>query len=328
MEFLQRFLLAVSILSPVLSNAQEGDIDEKMQKVAAQFAERIRATGKNRVGVADFNDLQGNVPELGKFLAENLQGELVNNQLRIVNRQRIEQLLIENKLTAQRLLDPTNALTLGKAAGMEVIVTGTITPLDERSIVLNVLALDIQGAMAIASAKTTLNRTASLNDLMRSTVKQGGGNGSLQETSTLNSNTSGQSVGYVLMGDKSIELPRESCNQDNKNSGLVDNYGQVCFENILKKPLVLYYVSGITTHVYYHPNTLIGANARNCAPLLYTDRFDGKMHNASYEFYFHTNEEDEHSRLYGKISVEVEGCQIKTRVINSDRLFLSKAKPN
>lgn len=319
MKFHRLILLIMFTLWIAVSQAQDGDIDVKMQKMAAQLAERIRTTGKNRVGVADFNDLQGNVPELGKFLAENLQGELVNNQLRVVNRQRIEQLLIENKLTAQKLLDPSNALTLGKAAGMEIIVTGTITPLDERSIILNVLALDIQGAMAIASAKTTLNRTASLNDLMRSTVKQGGGSGSLQETSSITTtNLANQDISYILMGDKTMELSKETCFVSSTN------YGQVCLENVLKQPVILYYATGPDTK---YPNILIGSNSRNCTPLLFTGS-DSKIHNASYDLYFHTTEEEEGNRRYGKMAIVVDGCKVKTRVINSDRLFLSKTKPN
>ena len=282
MKCSQILRLVLLLYLPAFSHAQNSDVDTKMQKMAAQLAKRIRATGKNRVGVAYFNDLQENVPELGKYLAETFQGELVNNQLRVVNRQRLSQLLIEKELTAKQLLDPANALKIGKAAGMEVIKTGTITPIDKHSVAVNVLAMDVQGAEAIASAKTMLNRTNSLNDLMRSTIKQGGGNGSLQETSTVNFKSGNQSVGYLLMGDKTLELSTGTCNVNNRNLGLVDKYGQVCFENILKKPFVLYRVSGLTTHVYYDPNTLVGTNARTCSPLIYTDRFDGKAHDASY----------------------------------------------
>ncbi|GAB4051907.1 FlgO family outer membrane protein [Spirosoma litoris] len=317
MKPLQTLFLLLFLFCSGYSQAQDSDIDTKMQKMATQLAERIRATGKNRVGVADFNDLQGNVPELGKYLAENFQGELVNNKLRVINRQRLSDLLNENKLTAQKLLDPANALIIGKAAGMEVIVTGTIAPIDEHTVAINVLALDIQGAEAIASAKTKLNRTVAINDLMRSTVKQGGGSGSLQEVSTMPTVTSqDKNIGYVLMGDKTLDLSKETCLSGH-------NYGQVCLENILKQPLVLYQANG--RHTYY-PNILIGTNARNCAPLFLTNT-NNKVENTNYDLFFHTTEEDEASRRYGKISIVIEGCKVITRVINTDRLFLSKTKP-
>ncbi|MFN8349483.1 MAG: FlgO family outer membrane protein [Spirosomataceae bacterium] len=317
MKQVQTLLLMITTMLPYFSYAQESDIDTKMEKMATQLSERIRTAGKSRIAVTDFTDLQGNVTELGKYLAENFQGALVNQQLRVVNRQRLSQLLTENKLTAQGLLDPTNSLKIGKAAGMEVIIVGTVAPIDERTIAINVLALDVQGAEAIASAKTALVRTSSMNDLLRTNVTNG--SSSTQETSTLSTtNTGNQDVSYTLMGDKSIEMKKESCTDEGYY------YGQICFENTLKQPLVLYYVTGFSN---YYPNMLIGVGTRNCTEKLRMAYRQSDVRTTSLNFYFHTPEEDEGKRLYGKMTVEVEACKVKTRVINSNRLFLSKTKP-
>jgi hypothetical protein len=45
-------------------------------------------------------------------------------------------------------------------------------------------------------------------------------------------------------------------------------------------------------------------------------------------FLFHTTEQNEDDRLYGSMTVLVEGCKTIVRVINENRLFLSKKKPN
>lgn len=314
-QVLQFLLLGCALLQPAL--AQESDIDTKMEKMATQLSERIRTAGKSRIAVTDFTDLQGNVTELGKYLAENFQGSLVNHQLRVVNRQRLSQLLTENKLTAQGLLDPNNSLKIGKAAGMEVIIVGTISPIDERTIAINVLALDVQGAEAIASAKTALIRTGSLNDLLRANVTNG--SSAIQETPTISTTgTENQNLSYTLMGDKSFEMKKEACSDN------AYYYGQVCFENIIKQPLVLYQVTGFE---YYTPNMLIGASTRNCTENLRMALRSSEVRTKSFNFYFHTTEEDEGKRLYGKMTVEVDACKVKTRVINPNRLFLSKTKP-
>lgn len=311
------YLLILCGFLPLTGKTQESDIDTKMEKMATQLSERIRTAGKSRIAVTDFTDLQGNVTELGKYLAENFQGALVNHQLRVVNRQRLSQLLTENKLTAQGLLDPTNSLKIGKAAGMEVIIVGTVAPIDERTIAINVLALDIQGAEAIASAKTALIRTGSLNDLLRANVTNG--SSSIQETSTLSTtNTGNQDLSYTLMGDKTIGMKKEAC------TDTYYYYGQVCFENTLKQSLVLYQVRGFNN---YTPNMLIGAGTRNCTENIKITTNTTTERSVSFSFYFHT-EEEEGKRLYGKMTVDVEACKVKIRVINPNRLFLSTTKPN
>lgn len=313
------YLLILCGFLPMTVKSQESDIDTKLEKMASQLSERIRTAGKTRVAVVDFTDLQSNVTELGKYLADNFQGALVNNQLRVINRTRLSQLLEENKLTAQGLLDPANALKIGKAASIEVIIIGTLTPIDDRSIAINALALDVQGAEAIASAKISLVRTSSLNDLLRSNVKVGGGNSSTQETPFI-PNVQNQDLSDALMGDKSIDMKKENC---------TDNYyyyGQVCFENITKQPLVLYYVHGSGNN--YYPKLLIGTQTRNCTENLFIASKTDSGRSISYNFYFHTTEEDESKRLYGKIPVDVEACKVKVRVINSSRLFLSKTRPD
>ena len=164
------FLLVTTISSNAL--AQDEAVDAKMQQLTKQLADGIKAKGKTRIGITDLTDLQGYPTELGKYLAVEIQGNLVNNNLRVINRERLAQLLEENKLTAKGLLDPDNALKLQKAAGMEAIVIGTIAPF-EKTVNINVLALDLQGAKAIASAKVSIPRTPSIDALIRTVIGQG-----------------------------------------------------------------------------------------------------------------------------------------------------------
>ena len=44
--------------------------DDQLKQLAAQLADSISKSGKKTVAVADFTDLDGNVTELGRFLAE------------------------------------------------------------------------------------------------------------------------------------------------------------------------------------------------------------------------------------------------------------------
>ena len=71
---MQRFYLTVFmtfiifVLLPVRSFAYEKEI----KGISSTITESIAKSGKKTIAVVDFTDLQGNVTELGRFIAEEL----------------------------------------------------------------------------------------------------------------------------------------------------------------------------------------------------------------------------------------------------------------
>ncbi|MCP1386230.1 FlgO family outer membrane protein [Runella salmonicolor] len=302
-------LLGCTLVQPAL--AQESDIDTKMEKMAQDLAKQLRAAGKSRVGVAEFTDPQSYVTELGKYFADNFQGTLVQQKLRVINRQRLSQLLTENKLTAKGLLDPNNSLKIGKAANMEVIIVGTVTTLSNREFAIELLALDVQGAEAIASAKTKILRTVQLDKMQETIVPQLNisqpESENLVEQGLTPSNEQRPTPSNELCNDKAFYL------------------GQVCFENRTKQRLILYEIVGAYTKDR-KPNTLVGTGKQGCTPILRVGVKSRDIKVVSATFYFHTSEQDESKRLYGKMNVEVEACKVKNQSITTDNLFLNKKR--
>ena len=60
------FLAIIALLHCPFSFAYE----EEIKDISANMARDIADAGKKTIAVADFTDLQGNVTELGRFLAE------------------------------------------------------------------------------------------------------------------------------------------------------------------------------------------------------------------------------------------------------------------
>lgn len=230
-------------------------------------------------------------------------------------------MLVQNKLTAQGLLEAKNdAAKLGQVSGIDALVYGTITTLGE-DIRISISIVKLPTLAVFGYAKSSFSLTNGLKEMLpciesadRTII---GGNGTNSSQTIQN-----QDLSNALMGDKSIEIKKEAC------TDTYYYYGQICLENIMKQPLVLYQVSNGPTSNHYYPNMLIGTQTRNCTENL---RVAGKTlteRSLSYTLYFHTAEEDESKRLYGKMTVDAEACKVKVRVINSQRLYLSKTKPD
>ena len=91
--------------------------DREMRATAGTFAETLAKLGKKSVAVVDFTDLQGNVTELGRYLAEQMSIALAltDKGIEVVDRTHLKAIVQENKLSASGLIDPSTALKAGAA---------------------------------------------------------------------------------------------------------------------------------------------------------------------------------------------------------------------
>jgi len=149
--------------SPQLSFPYEREI----KNISSVLSENISKTGKKTVAVVDFTDLQGNVTELGRFLAEELSVALseVGKGFEVVDRIHIKSLLKEHQLALTGLIDPTTARKLGEIAGVHALVTGTITPFGD-SIRLAVKVLDTATAKVVGGSRGDIAKTKAIEELL------------------------------------------------------------------------------------------------------------------------------------------------------------------
>lgn len=154
-------------------------LGQDMRPTAAALAAKIVAANRKKVAVVDFTDLQGHATQLGRFIAEELSIALAEDtrQFQVIDRTSIRVILQENKLASEGIIDPATARKLGQIAGVDTLVTGTITPLGD-SVHVGLKALDTQSAMVISGLTVEIPRTKAINDLLESAAEgsaRGGG---------------------------------------------------------------------------------------------------------------------------------------------------------
>lgn len=163
---IRRVLILIAILilfMPVYSSAYEKEI----KGISATITESIAKSGKKTIAVVDFTGLQGNVTELGRFLAEELSVELVNAALgfSVIDRAHLKSILTEHKLSISGITDPKAVKKLGQIAGVDAIITGTVTPL-ENSIRVTTKVIATDTANVIAAAKCDIAKTRAIEELL------------------------------------------------------------------------------------------------------------------------------------------------------------------
>lgn len=191
-------LLFLCLIGTSLARAAQ-QID--LKQVATSLAHDIASAKKQSITVADFTDLQGNVTELGRFLAEELSTNLIleGKTYSVVERLQLKAILREHQLNVTGLIDPGTARKLGQIAGVDALVTGTITPFSD-SVRLTVKALDLSTARALGVSTIDLPRTKAIDDLLGRNIDVPGTNG-VGNTSSANSATTSAKLPSVEQND-------------------------------------------------------------------------------------------------------------------------------
>ena len=164
-----RFLLKACLI--LVSAAVVFAGGQQLDAVSATLGPRLQAAGRKTVAVVDFTDLQGNATELGRYLAEELSVTLANSGkgFTVIDRTHLKALLQENKLGSSGVIDSQTARQLGRIAGVDTLITGTLTPFGD-SVRLSVKALDAQTAGMLAATTAEIPRTKAIDELLNRSV--------------------------------------------------------------------------------------------------------------------------------------------------------------
>ena len=162
------FWLLVFLLATMALTSQPTYLyQQEVEALSSRLTESIAKSGKKTVAVVDFTDLQGNATELGRFLAEEFSVALAGRAegFEVIDRTHLKVLLEEHKLASTGLIDPQTARKLGQVAGVEALVTGTITPFGHTVRVL-VKVLDTSTARMISAVAVDIQKTKAIEELL------------------------------------------------------------------------------------------------------------------------------------------------------------------
>jgi curli biogenesis system outer membrane secretion channel CsgG len=178
-------ILCISVSSHVFGEVQ--DIDKELSDLTERLAVPIKDHGKTKVAVIDFTDLEGSSEgELGKYIAEQLTVDFVmtKRDFSVLDRANLNKILAEHKLTSKGLVDPENAKQLGKFAGVDALILGTIIPKGTNTVSLTAKIITTDTAEIIGAARAEFKADATVQQLVSKPVARsntGGDSGQQQD---------------------------------------------------------------------------------------------------------------------------------------------------
>ncbi len=167
---IRRMILLCLVLPSFLTSSYGQEIKD----ISVRLAAAVTKSGKKTVAVVDFTDLQGCVTEFGRFLAEEFSVALATGSggFEVIDRTNLKTLLQEHKLAATGIIDPQTARKVGEIAGVQSLVTGTVTPFGD-TVHLSVKVLDAETAKIIGAVAADMPRNKAIDELLKRGISGG-----------------------------------------------------------------------------------------------------------------------------------------------------------
>jgi TolB-like protein len=241
----------------------QDSLDGRIGQLSQQIADKIEAGQKQRIAVLEFTDLQGSVTDFGRYLSEELITRLYDSKrFKVVERQLLNKVIAEQKLSLTGVVDPASAKKLGNVLGVDAIVSGTIADRGE-SLKINARLISAETGEIFSAAATEIGKDKEVQALMK-----GGASGNRQQDANSTSSESKNAIpmraavsGFTFELEKCKLFAQElTCALNVINNGDADRSMYVFAANRAKDRSSRA-IDGSGTE--YAPSTLWIGNSRN-----------------------------------------------------------------
>ncbi len=159
-------IIGLCMILVSLPGVAHASLDDQISALSNQISTKMTEQKKHTIAVIEFSDLQGNVTNFGRFLSEELITKLFETgKFKVIERQLLDKVIEEQKLSLQGVVEPESAKKLGKILGVDAICSGTITDLGQ-SLEINARLISTQTGEIVAVASTKIFKDDSVLHLM------------------------------------------------------------------------------------------------------------------------------------------------------------------
>ena len=139
-------------------------LDSKLDELVNQIITSLSQNQKTKIAIIEFSDIQGNITNLGRYLAEELTTRLYRTgKFEVVERQLLNTILQEHQLSISGIIDENSVVELGKILGVDAIATGSITDLGSGvKVNARLISAKTGKVFSVASAKIPKDETVKM----------------------------------------------------------------------------------------------------------------------------------------------------------------------
>ncbi len=104
--------------------------DTQLKALTEQIVSSLAHEQKSKIAVIEFSDLEGNVSQFGRYLAEELMTQLYHTgRFEVIERRLLNEVLEEHSLSMTGIIDARSAQKVGNLLGVDAIASGSVSDL-------------------------------------------------------------------------------------------------------------------------------------------------------------------------------------------------------
>ncbi len=146
-------------------------LDSKLDDMVNQIVLSLSQNQKTKIAIIEFSDIQGNITNLGRYLAEELTTRLYRTgKFEVVERQLMNKLIKEQELGISGFIDDNTAVSLGQILGVDAIASGSITDLG-KSIKVNARLISTESGKVFSVASIEIPKDETIRMLLGQTFE-------------------------------------------------------------------------------------------------------------------------------------------------------------
>jgi TolB-like protein len=169
---MQRALVMVMLLMATSAFGEKAlTLSDGVKDLASNITAGLKTQHRQRVGITAFTDVHTRAKGVfGSYLAESITTRLVVGGLDVVERLEMEKVIAQLNIESSRVIDKETAKRVGKQAGVEAIVIGTIADMGAE-VEINARVIDIETGHVLTAAVTTITRDTMVSAMLGGPVK-------------------------------------------------------------------------------------------------------------------------------------------------------------
>ncbi len=150
---------------------QPQTLDSRLDDLVSQIVLSLSQNQKTKIAIIEFSDIQGNITNLGRYLAEELTTRLYRTgKFEVVERQLMNKLIKEQELGMSGYIDDNTAISLGQILGVDAIASGSITDLG-KSIKVNARLISTESGKVFSVASVKIPKDETIRMLLGQTFE-------------------------------------------------------------------------------------------------------------------------------------------------------------
>jgi len=157
--------MAPLLLQAAIALAQQ-DLQGGIQDLVRQMIASMEEQQKRKLAILDFTKLDGSLDNFGRYLAEGpITSMFLTRKFEVIEGPQLDKILAELKLNLSDLIDPENAMRLGKVYGVDAIAAGSVTEL-AAAVEVNARLIETETGRVFGVARTQFGKDKDVAALM------------------------------------------------------------------------------------------------------------------------------------------------------------------